>query len=266
MAHLGALLAIVAGERLQYFASAASVWIFIGLFCGWIGKISLGMPRVLECSRLLGRGVQAHLYAVPTVWLKRTWPALLISIFLAEASPLQAQFSYTANGNALIITGYSGPGGAVTIPNSIINIAVTSIGYAAFYDASDLTSVVISDGVTNIANFAFENCANLTGVSVPEGVANIGDFAFYGCESLTNFVIPATVTSVGDNPFGACSTLMAITVATRTTAASMECCSGRDWARSFNFRAASEEITRFRKASPTSRIPRSMAAPIWSAS
>lgn len=76
---------------------------------------------------------------------------------------------------------YNGPGGAVTIPNS-----VTSIGGWAFWQCSDLTSIVIPNGVTSIGTQAFYGCTGLTSVTIPDGVTSIGSDAFCGCTDLTS--------------------------------------------------------------------------------
>ena len=72
----------------------------------------------------------------------------LLSILLLLALPavVQAQdYTYTTNDdNTITITGYTGPGGDVTIPSSIlvngVSLPVTSIGNKAFCDyTSELT-------------------------------------------------------------------------------------------------------------------------------
>jgi hypothetical protein len=100
-------------------------------------------------------------------------------------------FTYTTNSDSitLTITGYTGSGGAVTIPSSINFLPVTSIGSIAFaYDST------------------------LTAVMIPNSVISIGDEAFTFCTSLANVTIPSSVTSIGDQAFASCTGLGAITV------------------------------------------------------
>jgi hypothetical protein len=78
-------------------------------------------------------------------------------------SVVQAQFNYITANNEITITGYTGPGGDVTIPDTINGLPVTSIG-----------------------DSAFSNCTNLTSVSIPKSVTSIGDDAFHNCHRLTN--------------------------------------------------------------------------------
>jgi hypothetical protein len=96
------------------------------------------------------------------------------------------QFTFTTNeDNTIAITGYTGAGGAVTIPGTIRGLPVTSIGIDAFAENATLTSVTIPDGVTLIENGAFWYCTNLTSVMIPGTVTKIGDGAFETCPSLT---------------------------------------------------------------------------------
>src|SRR5262245_7898791 len=59
-------------------------------------------------------------------------------------------FAYTNNNGAITVTGYSGPGGDVTIPSSINGLLVTTIADGAFAFNSTLTKVTIPDSVTNL--------------------------------------------------------------------------------------------------------------------
>ncbi len=64
----------------------------------------------------------------------RFW--LLAAMLLLALLPdvVRAQFTFTTNDdNTLTITGYTGSGGAVTIPNTINGLSVTSVGDSAFY-------------------------------------------------------------------------------------------------------------------------------------
>src|SRR5437762_2403510 len=144
---------------------------------------------------------------------------LLVGAALVGAATLvQAQFPYSDNGNGTCtITGYTGPGGTVTIPNSINGLSVVSIGYSAFAHSS-LTSVTIPNSVTSIGNSAFATCRSLTNVTIPASVTSIGYEAFYGCTGLTNVTIPNSVTSIGTAAFSSCTSLTAINVETNNPA------------------------------------------------
>lgn len=99
------------------------------------------------------------------------------------------------------------PTGVVTIPSSLGDKLVTSIGKAAFYNCTNLTSVTIPNSVTNIGEAAFYNCTNLTSVTIPNNVTDIGYMAFRYCNGLTSVTIPNGVMNIGNCAFEYCSGL-----------------------------------------------------------
>src|SRR6266436_1813625 len=118
---------------------------------------------------------------------------LVVGAALVGAATLvQAQFNYNNNGNGTCtITGYTDPGGAVTIPNSIAGLTVVGIGSGAFYGNSFLTNVTIGSSVTGIGDGAFSYCISLTSVTIPDSVTSIGYGAFDYCSSLTAITVDA---------------------------------------------------------------------------
>jgi hypothetical protein len=132
-----------------------------------------------------------------------------------------------------------GAGGSYAVPNT-----VTSIGFYAFYQSSNLANVTIPSSVTNIGTAAFDNCTGLTAISVdpdnlfyssvngvlfdknqtilitfpgglsgsytvPNGVTNIYFDAFDDCH-LSSVTISASVTSAGDYAFESSPLLTAV--------------------------------------------------------
>jgi hypothetical protein len=177
---------------------------------------------------------------------------LLVGAALMGAATLvQAQFNYTDNGNGTCtISGYTGPGGAVTIPNSISGLRVVSIGNNAFYQHTTLTSVTIPDSVTSIDPQAFSLCTSLTAITldpanpfyssvdgvvfdrnqtrlilfpegrggsytIPDSVTSIGTYAFWYCR-LTSVTIGSGITSIWW-AFGACESLTNVTIPASVT-------------------------------------------------
>src|SRR5512146_191285 len=74
---------------------------------------------------------------------------------LAMPVVVQAQFSCTTNNGTITIAKYTGPGGEVTIPDTITGLPVTTIGTRAFLSATNVTSVTMGTSVTNIEKEAF---------------------------------------------------------------------------------------------------------------
>jgi len=58
---------------------------------------------------------------------------LSLLVFLMLPAIVQAQFNFTTNNGNITINQYTGPGGAVIIPDSINGHPVTVIGPTAFY-------------------------------------------------------------------------------------------------------------------------------------
>jgi len=114
---------------------------------------------------------------------------LLLSVAVVKADQF-GDFTYASDGTNVTITGYTGSGGDVTIPDTINGLAVTSIGDWAFY-LSSITNVLIPDSVANIGIYGFAYCYNLTNVTIGHGVTNIGSGAFIYSTSLATITVDA---------------------------------------------------------------------------
>jgi hypothetical protein len=131
---------------------------------------------------------------------------------------VQAQFTFTTNGdNTITITGYTGSGGDVTIPDTITTMPVTGIGDGAFFTCSNLTSITIPISVNSIGNGAFYGCSSLTSLTIPNGVTTTGQRMFYFCTSLTNITLPDSLNNIGPETFNSCSSLPSITIPSGVT-------------------------------------------------
>lgn len=109
----------------------------------------------------------------------------LAVLFCLAPRPAAAQFLYETNNGAITITGYAGPGGALTIPAAITGLPVTTIAASAFARNSSLNSVTIANGITTIGDWAFGWCMALSTVSVPRSATSISKHAFSWCLKLT---------------------------------------------------------------------------------
>lgn len=124
---------------------------------------------------------------------------------------LVAQFSFLTNNNALTITGYSGPGGAVVIPAATNSFPVTAIRTNAFFNCTNITSLTIPGSVAIIPTNAFSQCTGVTNVTVGEGNLSIEDRAFYGCKNLLSVALPTSVTNISSRAFRYCFSLVTLT-------------------------------------------------------
>ena len=173
--------------------------------------ISIGNQAFVQCISLTG------------VYFQGNAPSIGINVFLGDFNAIvyylfgttgwgttfgfrptvlfnPPYYNYTTNNGTITITGYTGSGGAVTIPSTIYGLPVTSIGDVAFAGAS-LTSVSIPNSVTSIGDGAFYSCTSLTYVPIPNSVTSIGDLSFYLCTNLTGVYFQGNAPSIGSDVF-----------------------------------------------------------------
>jgi hypothetical protein len=113
----------------------------------------------------------------------------LILLFLSPLVMAQAQYIFTTNSDgSLNIEQYTGPGGAVTIPNTTNGLPITSIGDIAFFNIPTLASVTVGTNVGTIGDQAF-SYSSLTSIALPASVTNISFNSFQTCYGLTNIVV-----------------------------------------------------------------------------
>ena len=152
--------------------------------------------------------------SVPMKLLQFLAALCLLSVIPAKAAQF-GDFTYTVTYGVTTyatVTGYTGAGGVVTMPETINGLSVTSIGQSAFQNKTSLTSVTIPNSVTNIGQSAFQSCTKLTSLTIPNSVTSIGDNAFYNCSGLTSLTIGSGVTGIGQNAFYNCSGLTSLTI------------------------------------------------------
>ncbi len=159
---------------------------------------------------------------------------LLAMLLCAAPAQVMAQFTFTTNTDgSLNIAGYTGSGGALTVPDTTNGLPITSIGTNAFYGCviigsltlgtnltrigdgafyqSGLTNINLGTNVNHIGNQAFDFCG-FTGLTLPEGLVSIGNEAFANISYLTSVTIPESVTNIGEGAFADGNNLTAISV------------------------------------------------------
>ena len=106
----------------------------------------------------------------------RTACAVTLLLLFTLPAVVQAQdYTYTTNAdNTITITGYTGDGGDVVIPDTINSLPVISIGNAAFWFCTSLTSVTIPNSVTSIGADAFYYCFGMSNVMIGNSITSIG--------------------------------------------------------------------------------------------
>jgi len=174
--------------------------------------------------------------------------ASVLFLLLALPAGAQAQFEYYTNGNTILITRYTGPGGVVAVPEIINGLPVVGIGFETFCGNTNLNTVAIPKSVVGFSWGAFGGCPNLTEITVdalnpflsslegvlfnkdqtvliqypegkpgtyaiPDSVTNIGREAFAGCVNLTELRIGTNLTSIMWDALISCPRLTAFSVA-----------------------------------------------------
>ncbi len=164
----------------------------------------------------------------------------LSGLMVSGRADIFGDFNYTTTNSSVAITGYTGPGGDVVIPDTIDSKPITAIGRfafsynnrvtgvvmpdsvnnigaSAFDGCTNLASIVLPNGITNIGSAAFRYCTNLTSINIPTNVIRLEDFLFLGCTSMTNVIIPDSVTYIGNSVFSHCIKLSSFVIPNSVT-------------------------------------------------
>ena len=122
----------------------------------------------------------------------------------------------------------------ITIPDTIDDCPVTSIGDYAFCGCNKLTGVTIPNSVRELGYKAFYDCTGLTSMTLPNELRSMSPLTFFGCSGLTSLTIPrayimseyfpyiysqltnvtltGNVTSIPDSAFRGCSKLQTLNI------------------------------------------------------
>jgi len=96
-----------------------------------------------------------------------------------------------------------------TIYSVRIEKGITSIGYGAFFNSTQMRGAVVSDTVTSIGNYSFAYSPLFYYVSLP-AVTTVKDYAFYGCTNLHNLELSNDLTDIGIGAFSGCDFLSSV--------------------------------------------------------
>ena len=123
---------------------------------------------------------------------------LVIHLLGLSALANNIDYEYSVQNDGTIrIWKYTGKGGAVTIPDSINGMPVTTIGRTTFYENPQITSVTIPESIINIEPRAFLGCEKLTSIKFIGSVPDIGAEAFATCYELTSIIVEPTESTDG---------------------------------------------------------------------
>lgn len=99
------------------------------------------------------------------------------------------KFLFTVDNGTVTITGASGSGSTLTVPEKIDGLKVVSIADNFFEGSLELTSLTLPDSLRSIGNRAFTACQELTTVYIGADTSKIGDYAFSACPALKSIEV-----------------------------------------------------------------------------
>ena len=131
----------------------------------------------------------------------------------AEPTPTEGLvFTSIKNGEAYMLTGYTGSATEIYVPSTHNGKPVIRITAYVFKENANVTSVIIGDNILYIDNDAFADCANLKSVTIGNDVKEIGEYAFGWCENLESVNLPNTLTLIEKGAFWMCSSLLSVKI------------------------------------------------------
>lgn len=145
----------------------------------------------------------------PYFWLGCLLLVLLPAPLLAER---EGDFQFRIADGRAEVTAYTGPGGAVVIPEQLGGSDVVTIGAFAFRSNSAIAHITLPEGIYAIEDGAFQFCDALVDISLPESLQSIGEYAFYECASLRGVTIPSHVMWIGRAAFIGCHRLHSVVI------------------------------------------------------
>ena len=131
-------------------------------------------------------------------------------------------WTYTLSGSnaTKVYTSTAGLSGTVTVPSSINDYTVTSVGYGSSSNKlinnatarANVTEVILPDTVQTIEGYAFSGNTGLTKITIPQNVTTLGAYAFQNCTSLSEITNNAkNLSSIATTAFSGVTNLNTIT-------------------------------------------------------
>ena len=93
--------------------------------------------------------------------------------------------------------------------SAVIEPGVTSVGYWAFANSTNLKTISLPDGITVIEAYAFYN-SGLTSIVLPNSVTEVQESAFNDCKQLASCDLGRGIKHIGKNCFWDCTTLKSL--------------------------------------------------------
>ena len=90
------------------------------------------------------------------------------------------------------ITKYTGAEEIITVPSTIEDMPVTTIGERAF-NSTNPKEVILPESIEIIEGYAFQSIKSLEKINFPSSLTKIGEYAFSRCSSLKNIPISINV-------------------------------------------------------------------------
>ena len=138
---------------------------------------------------------------------------LVLTLSVSAYDFVQNGIYYDISGTNVTVTykntNYNSYSGTVNIPSTVTNngttYTVSTVGYRAFENCTNLKRVVMPNTVEYISSYAFSGCTNLTNITIPASMYTIYSHAFEGCTKLKSVICLSThvasSSSVGSNCF-----------------------------------------------------------------
>lgn len=173
-------------------------------------------PRYFFICRAQGI---SHDSDILIIMMKKVFSTLVMPILLCGSAMAEEytegnlRFTTTADGEATVSGYVNQPTGDLIIPTETERgDVVTSIGYRAFFNCSDISSVTFPEHLKSFDFEAFFGCRGLSSLTFPESVSSIGEGAFHLCSGLQSVTFPETLSDIGGYAFYGCTGLKSVTL------------------------------------------------------